>query len=151
MTSYRYWRPGEEPMGLRQAMDRLMESAYVPPPQEQPATAGVRRPPFDVYETPHEFVLVAWLPGARPDQLDLTFERGRLTLQAPIAEHQPPEQQVLWHHRELSAGRWALSLELTTDIDPAQADAALEHGVLTLHLPKAEAARPRSIQVRPTQ
>ena len=152
MTSYRYWRPGDEPAGLRQAMDRLMEDAYVRAPQGQPAAAAaVRRPPFDVYETPHEFVLRAWLPGARPDQLDLTFERGRLTLQAPIAEHQAPERQVMWHHRELSSGRWALSLELSADIDPAQADAALEHGVLTLRLPKAETTRPRSIQVRPAE
>jgi HSP20 family protein len=145
MSASRSWSPLGEMVSLREAMDRLMQEAVLRTPAADP---GVRRPPVDVYETAQEFVLRAWLPGTRPDQLDITVEKGTLTVQAPIIDAAPSDASVTWHRRELGQGRWALTLTLPADLDPERADAVLEHGVLTLRLPKAEAARPRSIQVR---
>lgn len=147
MASSRSWTPSGEAISLRDAMNRLMEDAVLQAPRTT-AEAGGHRPPFDLYETPDGFILRAWLPGVPPDRLDLTFEKGTLSLQAPMAEEPVPGQGVTWHRRELGRGRWVLSLGLPADLDPQRADATLEHGVLTLRLPKAETARPRTIQVR---
>jgi HSP20 family protein len=142
MTMLRAWGPVINAIGLQNTLDDMLYGTH-----RDPASAS-RRPAFDLYETAEEFVLRAWLPGVGPDDLEITFDKGVLTLKAPITAPDVPAEKVTWHRRELGQGRWELSFRLPRDLDAERADASYEQGVLTLRLPKVEASRPRPIQVR---
>ncbi len=151
MATITGWSPVGEPIALRDAIDRLFESSVLQPRRANTATGNggqVWRMPMDVYETAHEIVVRAWLPGVRPENLEITWDQGTLTIRGSVADVQPGEQQVAWHARELFHGEARATVALPGQLDVEKADASLEDGVLTLRVPKAEAARPRQIRVR---
>jgi HSP20 family protein len=143
MTTLRAWSPALTAVSVHRALDRLSDGAGE-------TAFGTRRPAYDLYETPQEFVVRAWLPGITPNELDITFERGVLTIMASAPAPETPTEGVIWHHRELSQTNWKLAFRLPRDLYAEAADATYEHGVLTLRLPKAESAKPRTIHVRTT-
>jgi HSP20 family protein len=143
MTMLRAWGPTINTLTLHRTMDRPFDGETTP-------AAGVRRPVYDLYETAGEFVLRAWMPGIDPTALEVTFERGMLQVSASAAAAETPAEGTVWYRRELPATGWKLAFRLPRELDAEQADAAYENGVLTLRLPKAESARPHTIQVRTT-
>jgi len=88
-------------------------------------------PPLDVYENDAEFLVVADLPGVAQGAADVTLHDDRLVLQANGVTRR--------YHREIL---------VPPSIDAEQVSAAMKSGVLTVHLPKRAAYRPRQIQVR---
>jgi HSP20 family protein len=142
MTMLRVWGPTISAITLPRTADRLADG--------ETTQAGARRPFYDLYETPAEFVLRAWMPGIDPAGMDVTFERGVLQVSAAAAATETPAEGTVWYRRELPSTGWKLAFRLPRELDAAQADAAYENGVLTLRLPKAESARPQTIQVRTT-
>ena len=148
MATISTWTPAAEGMSLRDAMDRLLEQSFLRP---RPATNGgtqqAWRMPLDVYETPHEFFIRAWAPGVRPDDLAITWDQGTLSIRGTIASPYAPDQQVTWHARELFHGDVYATVGLPGTVDVDKADAKFEAGVLTLRVPKADAARPKRIRV----
>ena len=101
-------------------------------------------PPADIYETSDELVLVADVPGVSDDQLSINVDRDILTIQArsqDIQSGQPVDRefQLMSYYRQF---------QLSNRIDQDRISAELKHGVLTLHLPKAEEAKPRQIAVQ---
>lgn len=100
--------------------------------------------PVDIYETPQELVLLADLPGVHRDDLEVRVEDGVLTIQGrprPAASGRLVAQ-------EFELAPYFRQFELGEVIDQARIAAELKHGVLTLHLPKVQPARPRRIEVR---
>jgi len=100
-------------------------------------------PSTDLYETEDGWVLEADLPGVTQDDLDIEFERGVLTLQA---EARTGRAGTL-RHREFSPAVYRRRFRIGDRVDADRISAKLEHGVLTLDLPKAEAVKPRKIEV----
>ena len=86
-------------------------------------------PAVDIYETETGLTLIADLPGVSREKLTLTIEAGVLSL--------------------VGCGPTCFrrQFQLPEALDLEQVQAALQHGVLTLHLPKAAAAQPRKIEV----
>src|SRR5262245_38138947 len=108
-------------------------------------TRGVTvTPPVDILETEDELLLFADLPGVREDDVDIRFENGELTLHARRAPTQATGQW-LW---ENESGDFFRAFRISEQVDASKIWAELKHGVLTLHLPKVEAAKPRKISVR---
>lgn len=102
------------------------------------ANSTVRMTPaVDIYETADELVLTADLPGVAKEGLQLEVSRGVLTLEGEI--------QAADHERQRSYYR---QFTLSERIDADAGDAALNDGVLTLRLPKSEAAKPTKIAVK---
>lgn len=101
-------------------------------------------PAVDIYETPEELVLVADLPGVGKDDLEVRVEEDVLTIRATPKHSAPAE--VVW--REFELPNFFRQFELSEVIDQEKISADFKHGVLTLHLPKAEKARPRKIDVK---
>jgi HSP20 family protein len=148
------WDPFEEALSLRDAVNRLMEQAVL-----QPATdAGARTPggrialPLDVSESPTAYRVTASLPGVKPEDVTIQFQQGMLAISGEVQEDALPEhgqeEPHHYHIRERGHGRFYRALTLPTAIDADKARATFEHGVLTLLLPKAEAATPRRIPVQ---
>ena len=109
------------------------------------ANVGVLRPPVDVIEDAAAITLMADLPGVSKDNLHLRLEAQSLTIEAAMtldlpAEMEPRHVEVRHHHYERT---FALSRELNGE----QATAELNHGVLTIRIPKSQDAMPRKIPV----
>jgi HSP20 family protein len=102
-------------------------------------------PRVDVLETEQEILLLADLPGVKQDNVDVRFEQGELTLHARRSFARNEESFV---QREVSAADYFRSFRISEKVDAEKIWAELKLGVLTLHLPKAEAAKPRKITVK---
>ena len=143
------WTPVErEVAGIAETMDRLMREALDLHRRFFEWEAQARRLPVAVYETPEALVVKAYLPGVRPEDVQIQVEQGTLTLRAHIPEPVGQEREVRWYLNELFWGDFTRSLALPAGLEPEQAEAVFEHGVLTLRIPKAESARPKQIPVR---
>lgn len=108
-------------------------------------TGLVYRPMVDILEKPDELVILADMPGTRPDQIDINFKEGALTILGRVEERQPGKDYLL---REYGVGDFYRVFQVSEDIDPSRITAEYKDGVLTIHLPKAERAKARKIQVQ---
>jgi HSP20 family protein len=108
-------------------------------------------PAIDVYETPTAYVIECDAPGLKADGIDLTFEGGSLHLHGEVAQRVVGE--VTFLRQEYGVGDFDREIPLgriSEFVDPNKAEAEYAHGVLTIRLPKLEAAQPRRIEVRKT-
>jgi HSP20 family protein len=102
------------------------------------------QPPVDIYETPEGLVLLADLPGVAPDDLTVRLEENILTIQGK-AKHAVASEPI---YREFELANFFRQFELSDQVDQGKIAARLNHGVLTLEMPKAEKAKPRQIPVQ---
>lgn len=112
---------------------------------EQTRAGFYYRPNVDILEMPDELLLLADMPGAAPDSIDIQFEDGNLTIHARIEPRYEEEDFLL---REYGVGDYWRTFRVAETIDASKISAEIADGVLTLHLPKAEAAKPRKISVK---
>ncbi len=98
--------------------------------------------PVDVREQDEAYLLTAYVPGLKSEDLNIQILEDTLTIEGEYGQH---EGQALLC--ELPAGLFRRSLRLPAQLDAEKAEAKIENGVLTLRIPKAESARPRVIKV----
>lgn len=104
------------------------------------------RPNVDILEQQDELLVLADVPGAKSDSIDVKFEDGMLEIRAAVTpRHGDHEEHLL---QEYGVGDYYRSFQVSEDIDAAKIAAEYAEGVLTLHLPKSEAAKPRKIAVQ---
>jgi HSP20 family protein len=96
----------------------------------------VYQPRVDVFENADELLLLADVPGASPDSVNIRYEDELLTLQAQRTAANGPNL------------RYERAFSLPESVDPEKISAELKQGVLHVHLPKAEKAKPRTIQIQ---
>ena len=101
------------------------------------------RPPVDIYENKEEYLVVADLPGVTSDSLSINLDAERLHLRGEVAD----EELGTAVEREYQATDYERTFSLPNIIDREKVSAALKDGVLTLHLPKVDAVKPRQIKV----
>ena len=101
------------------------------------------RPAVSISEDNAELLLTADLPGATKETLDINLENGILTINAPVSREMPGRPI----YSEFEWAPYYRQFQIPDAIDQAKVKAEFNHGVLTLHLPKAEAAKPRRIEV----
>jgi HSP20 family protein len=127
------------------------EHTVTKPAAEQPAavertrSACCYRPNVDILEQNDELLVLADVPGAKSDSIDIKFEDGMLEIQAAVAPRHCGEHSCLL--REYDVGDYYRSFQVSEAIDAGKISAQYADGVLTLHLPKAEAVKPRKIAV----
>lgn len=113
---------------------------------QTPATREDSRflvPPVDIYETESTLVVIADLPGVDKDDLNIHVEDDILTIDANAHDGLPGESL----RDEFRLMRFHRQFTLSDQVDQEKIAAGLDHGVLTITLPKAEAAKPRQIPV----
>lgn len=142
------WDPFETGLRLRDAMDRLFEDAFIWPSRffRDTLTSAYGTLPIDMYETKDEIVVKAALPGVKSDNIDVQFNDGCLVIEVNIPE--PKTENVTYHYRELGYGRIHREVTLPVPVKTDKAEAVLENGYLTLHLPKTEEVKPKKIQIK---
>ena len=143
MASLVRWDPLSEMTSLRDAMNQLVAESFVRPS----AGAGGFQPPVDLYETEQEYVVKLAVPGLKPDNFEITMQQNVLTIQGRTQEEEKQEG-ARYHMREQRFGEFTRTIQFPTQVDPDKIQASLSNGVLTIHVPKAEAAKPRRITVK---
>lgn len=103
-------------------------------------------PAVDIFESEEAITILADMPGVSPEGLSVDLRDNVLTIDGRVAGNDEPNERTLL--REFETGAFRREFRLTNLIDQNRIDASLHNGVLRLTLPKAEAARPRKIDVR---
>lgn len=129
--------------------EKTVERVNVPAERgaRAPATRELERyltPAVDIYETDDALVVVADMPGVGKDDVDVRLEDDLLSIMGKVSHPQRAnptyeEYGLLNYHREF---------RLDEEVDRENIKAELKQGVLTLTLPKKEAAKPRQIEVK---
>jgi len=137
-------------MTLRDGMDRLFEDRWVSPGSWMTwSPTSTSYLALDVYESSDDIVVRAVVPGAEPDDIDVQFQGGVLTIRANTIETVIPDG-ASWLVHEVLAGEYLRQVTLPRTVDPEKARSTYEHGVLTLTLPKTADAKPKQIRIGST-
>ncbi len=150
------WDPFGELVSLREAMNNLLEESFVQPRSAGGTAGGAAGAPanlaLDIHETSEAFVVTASVPGARPEDVDITVLGDALRISGQQRdERQEQGQGHRWILRERRFGAFERLVRLPTTVQSGAATAEFKDGVLTVTLPKAEEAKPRSIPIRANQ
>jgi len=137
------WSPARDMVRLSDVMDRLFENNWMRPGDASRAEHELRLP-LDVYTTPSEIVVIANVPGLKPEDVNITLENDTLSVSGEI---KAPMENVDYVFQERPYGKFSRVLTINVPVDNDKVEATFDSGVLTITLPKAEAARPKVIKV----
>jgi len=104
-------------------------------------------PAINIYEQADKVVLMAEIPGVKPEELDLTVLGDSVTLKGQRAQEDLPDGERLYR-RERPMGTFARTVTLPEQIDPDSVQAQYKDGVLTVHMDKAEKAKARKVTIK---
>jgi HSP20 family molecular chaperone IbpA len=125
-----------------QTAESRQPGAIVP----QAANVGAISPPVDIFEDANGITLLADLPGVSREQLDVRVESGHLLIEGHINNPVPDHLSVVY--AEVRGAIYRRSFTLSNELDSAGVEANLKDGVLTVRVPRTEAAKPRRIEVK---
>ena len=122
---------------FQQEVDRLFDL---------PHGNGGWSPALDLYQDKDRFTVTAELPGMKKEDITLSLHDGLLTITGERRQEKAHDEKS--HLRnERFFGRFERSVTLPMQVDGTRVEAAYEDGILTVTLPKAEAAKPRQIEI----
>ncbi|AEB10919.1 Hsp20/alpha crystallin family protein [Marinithermus hydrothermalis] len=132
------WDPFKEIEELQERLGRM----FTPRPGERETFA----PLVDVTEDEAGLHLAVYLPGVEPDRVDVIAEQETLTVRGS----RPLEQKegVAYHRVEGPYGNFVRSFSIPSVYDLSRVQARFKHGVLYLDVPRAEATKPRKVQIQ---
>jgi HSP20 family protein len=129
-------------------MNRLFEESFVSPVGGTSLLRGPQSMALDVYETDDNLVVETALPGASPDDVDISIVGNTLTIKGETECEEETEEKGKYHCRERRYGAFQRSVGLPVKVEADKAEAVFENGVLKLTLPKAETDKPKKITVK---
>lgn len=144
------------PSGLFGEFDRLrreMDDLFGRPSSIRSVAPGAF-PAINVGQTERSVEVYAFAPGLDPSRIEVTLDRGVLTLSGerasplPAEGQAPAERKVSVYSRERAHGRFQRAVSLPEDIDPSQVAASYRDGVLQVSIARRESAQPRRIAVQ---
>jgi HSP20 family protein len=139
------WDPFRDMVTIREAMDRWLQQSISGTGQ----LLSNLRPdsiPIDLIERDDSFEIRAAVPGVKPEDVEVTVQGERVSIRAESrqAELEHGENWLLREHR---FGTTQRSISLPTAVSSDKAEARIEHGVLSLRLPKVQGGQARRIAV----
>jgi len=139
------WDPFRDMLTIREAMDRWFQQSLSGTGQ----LLSTLRPdsiPVDVVEQDDAFVVRASVPGVKPEDVEVTVQGERVVIRAEVRAEEEQRGEN-WLMREHRSGTLQRSITLPTPVSSDNAEARIEHGILTLRLPKLQGAQARRIAV----
>jgi HSP20 family protein len=146
MAIVRWTDPFREFAQLQDRLNRAFSDAYGRS-DESLLSSGAWMPPVDIYQNgDHELVIKAELPDLTREDIDVTVDKGTLTIKGEkkFATEVKEEQ---FHRIERRYGTFSRSFSLPPTVDAGRVAADYKNGVLTVKLPMREEAKPRQIKV----
>jgi HSP20 family protein len=140
------WEPFEALNGLHNRMNDLFEEAFgrSRPYQTSPHTAWW--PPVDILESRDGYLLRAELPGMKREDFNLEVKEGTLTLSGE-RKFEEAADGVQYHRVERVSGKFGRSFSLPQLVKSEDIKATYRDGILEIHVPKAEEAKPKQIAI----
>jgi HSP20 family protein len=133
-------------------MDEAVNGRAMATVADSPSRTQLWLPDIDLYETEKAFVIEADLPGIHQENVEVSFDRGTLTISGtrgatlPAVEKENGQLRVFVSER--LNGSFSRSIRLPQHVDAEQIEATFAQGVLSLRVPKSKAALARKITVR---
>src|SRR2546426_2966885 len=144
MTNISRWDPFRGISNFQEQMSRMFEDTLRGRTDQSALTTWA--PAVDIYETEHELVVKADLPDVNEKDLDIRVENNVLTIRGERKfENSVSEDNYL--RIERACGAFSRSFSLPNTVDPDAIKAEYRDGVLTVHVPKREEAKPKQIKV----
>ena len=140
------WDPFRDVTTLQDRINRLF-SESLPRWGGEEGTWGSWVPAVDIYEKEDNLVLKAELPGMSEKEIDIRVENGVLTLSGERKRESEFKDENV-HRTERYYGSFTRTFALPTTVDAEKIRASYKNGILELVLPKAEAARPKRIEIK---
>jgi HSP20 family protein len=142
------WDPFRELEDVSDRLNRMLaRPATQTPSGKETMIVADWTPSVDISETEGEYQIQVEIPDVKKDDVKITLEDGVLTIQGQ--RKQEKEQQSTKYHRiERSYGSFARTFSLPDVIEVEKVKAEFQDGVLHLHLPKSEKAKPKTIEVK---
>jgi HSP20 family protein len=104
-------------------------------------------PTVDISETPDEFEIKAELPEVKKEDVKVSVDQGVLRLEGE-RKQEKEEKGKKYHRVERSYGSFLRTFTLPDNVDDTKVRAEFKDGVLNVHLPKTEKAKPKSVEVK---
>jgi len=114
----------------------------------EPRASRPWSPAVDIVEQENEIIVKADLPDVNPDEIVVHMENQTLTVKGE-RKFEKDEAIRGYHRIERSYGNFVRSFEVPATVDTERVKADYKNGVLTVTLPKKEAAKPRQIKINP--
>lgn len=105
--------------------------------------------PVDVREKEDEFLVTAMLPGLKPEDVEIQIVNETISLKGEFKTE--IEEDANYIIQERPSGKFFRSIAMSDMMDASKAEAQMDNGILTLRIPKAEAAKPKTIEVKTTK
>ena len=140
------WDPLTHLSTLRNEIDRLFESPFGALGEASEAFMSGWSPALDLHEDKDNFFIRAELPGMKKEEIEISLHDGVLTLAGERKQEKHEDTEI--HRSERFVGRFQRTLTLPAAVDAEKVKATYQDGVLTVTLPKAEAVKPKQIQVK---
>ncbi|MBI2352021.1 MAG: Hsp20/alpha crystallin family protein [Deltaproteobacteria bacterium] len=140
------WEPFEGLGGIQSRFNDLFEEACGRSRLRHAPTRSAWYPPVDILESKDSYLIRAELPGMKREDFHLELEDGTLTLSGERKLEEPANGDE-YHRVERLAGKFCRSFYLPQTIKHDGIKATYRDGILEVHVPKAEEAKPRQITV----
>jgi HSP20 family protein len=151
MNIMRYQKPDLAWVGLgrlsslRDELDRLFESPWAEL-SRTPQLLGGWTPSLDVHEDKDSFVVQAELPGMKREEIEVSLHDGALSISGERKQERKAEAAEIYR-AERFFGKFQRTLTLPAPVAADKVKAQYKDGILTITLPKTEAAKPKQIEV----
>lgn len=140
------WDPFRELEDVSGRLNRLFSRRLIPAAEDEAFFADWT-PAADVQETDKEYLIKADLPEVKKEDVKVEYEDGVLTLEGE-RKLEKEEKGKRFQKIERSYGRFMRRFALPADVDERKILAEFKDGVLNVHLPKSERAKPKAIEVK---
>jgi len=147
MNSLVRWEPFSDLVSLQDAMDRLFEESFVRPSSHLLTPWGLKSLAIDMLDTKDEVMVVTSVPGAKPEDIDISIVGNTLTIKGEIKMEEKISKENLIR-QERRYGAFTRSIGLPAGLNADETEATFENGVLTLHIPKLEETKPKAIKIK---
>ena len=138
------WDHLQELVAMSNRLNRTLEDPYTPRTED---AFGTWAPPVDIFETHDRVILRAEIPGVQKEDMDVRIENGVLTLHGERKQDAEIREDTA-HRVERIYGAFTRSFTLPTTVDAAKITATYKDGILEVSVPKAEAAKPTTVEIK---
>jgi HSP20 family protein len=141
------WDPFRELEDMSDRLNRMFSRPALPRTNgKETMVVADWVPSVDVSETDGDYQIKAEIPDVKKEDVKVTVEDGVLTIQGERMQEKE-EKGKKYHRVERSYGSFVRSFTLPDLVDEEKVKAEFKDGVLNLHLPKSEKAKPKAIEV----
>lgn len=128
---------------LQQEMERLVGRVF----GEVQRIGGGVYPPLNVLNGPDEMIVQCEVPGLRREDLDISITGDTLVVKG-VKNPPSDDEKLTYQRRERGIGEFSRTVVLPDRADADRIEATMDAGILTIRIPKSQAAKPRQIHVK---